>query len=191
MEYTFTMPEAGEVYFDSLLSDSRATWSLHDTQGRRIAGDEFDDDTGGLSRQWLNAGTYRLLVQRTDDQVTELPFRLLRFAELPQITPGAPVRTVLDPGSVTQGFRFEGEAGQRLKVALGQAGSGAAAWRMIGPDGQEVFAGTSITDIDAVQLHQTGTYVLLLEGRIGFDAPLALSLNLIDTPRRTPGCWIS
>jgi len=183
--YSMTMPEAGEVYFDALLNDSDAWWVFRDAMGRRIGdASRFSTDGGDISRQFLAAGEYTLEVARSDDQITELPFRLLRFAETPQITPGAPVEVLLDPGSLTRAYRFDGEAGQRFKIALGQGRVSNVSWRLIAPDGREIFAASSVADLDTFSLAGTGEYVLLSEGRAFLTDPVTLSLNLIETPRR-------
>ncbi|MDX1785264.1 MAG: CARDB domain-containing protein, partial [Roseovarius sp.] len=185
MIYTFTKATAGEVYFDSQLNHSNALWEIRDAKGMVVASNIFSRDIGDNSRVWLGAGDHTLTVQRTDDQVTELPFRLLDLATVPEITPGAPITPVLNPGNVTQAFRFDGQAGQRFKLALAQGTTYSAGYRLLGPDGQEVFAEVNaISDRDPFTLHQTGTYVLLIEGRVQLTEPFTLGLNLLEVPYR-------
>src|SRR3546814_7654226 len=79
----------------------------------------------------------------------------------------------LNPGNVTQAFRFDAGAGNRLFFDhIG--GSTDPYWRLIDPRGQVVFGPSRVGDIEEPPLPLTGTYTLLVEGRIPTGAPQTL-----------------
>ena len=184
LEFTFTKASAGEIYFDSLLNDSGIQWAIVDADNRWISGNRFDSDKGDLSRRFLAAGDYRLIVSRTSGTPGDVAFRLLDFSELTEIAPGVPVQVTLDPGNQTRGYRFTNEKGKIFKIDLPLGNNTSASWRLIDPNGREIFASADVTDRAPVTLPFDGEYVLLFEGDINQSNPNEIRANLLEVLER-------
>ncbi|WP_415234604.1 CARDB domain-containing protein, partial [Pseudorhodobacter sp.] len=184
LHYSFTMSKAGSVWLDSQISDSYARFRILDAQNRVVHSDTFYNEFRSDTLRWLAAGDYRLIAYRSDDNVTQLPFRLLLADDLPKLTLGQPLQVQLSPGSVTMGYAFEGVAGQRLAFNLTEFGGIYANWRLIGPDGNAVFGPTSVTQRAPITLDASGRYLLMFEGNNARQEPQSLKINLIETPLR-------
>src|SRR3546814_6401925 len=88
------------------------------------------------------------------------------LADAPAITPGLPVTGTLSPGSETEAYRFDAEAGDRYYFDRQALSGGSAYWRLIAPNGSQLFVGY-FNEIDSMILPDTGTYTLVMGGWIG------------------------
>ncbi|MDN5787397.1 CARDB domain-containing protein, partial [Pseudorhodobacter sp.] len=184
LHYTFTMADAGAVWFDGQINDSSARFRILDSQNREVSSDSFYYEGNRNSLRWLAAGDYRLVVYRSDDAVTQMPFRLLAMDSLPELTPGQPVDVLLSPGSVTNGYAFDGVAGQRFGFDLTEIDSSYTYWSLIGPDGKIIFDTTGLAQRLPVTLAASGRYMLMFVGTNSRAEPQHLKINLIEAPLR-------
>ncbi|HEV6967807.1 LamG domain-containing protein, partial [Roseateles sp.] len=173
--YVFTLPSDTQLVFDSLTADADLKWSLQGPQGQVITAPRALDASDANARSGdvalsLKAGTYTLQVDGMGDHVGDYNFRIIDLGRAQAITPGQVVKGTLTPGNQTQAYSFGAIAGQTFYFdALSNPAS--TDWRLIGPDGKTVVGPTSAgTDLENQLLTQTGTYTLLVEGRVGNTA---------------------
>jgi hypothetical protein len=167
--YTFTLAADARLYLDSLYR-SDLPWSLTGPRGTVVSNRAFNasnaqDFGGGRVVLDLVAGDYTLTIDPAADATGRYAFRLMDLAGATVITPDVPVSVALDPGSSTRMFRFEAAAGERFYFDARTAGTTDAVWRLVGPQGEQVFYGNIATDIPVTTLPIAGTYTLILEGR--------------------------
>src|SRR3546814_13512107 len=111
---------------------------------------------------WLQPGTYTLAISANGAATGSYAFRLLSLAERTPIALGEAQSITLNPGNVTQAFRFDAGAGNRLFFDhIG--GSTDPYWRLIDPRGQVVFGPSRLGDLEEPPPPLTGTYPLLVE----------------------------
>src|SRR5207249_11972554 len=90
-QYTFPLPSAARLYFDSLTNVSGLRWYLDGPTGNVVNNAGFSgDDNLGL----LVAGGYKLTVfaNNNNDTIGSYQFRLFDLATASALTPGAPDR---------------------------------------------------------------------------------------------------
>ncbi|MCX7197539.1 MAG: LamG domain-containing protein, partial [Proteobacteria bacterium] len=169
--YTFTLNSDVRLVFDSLTNDSQIQWSLDGPLGSVVGPTALNgsdaSDRSGAPAVPLSAGTYTLNVDGVGDRTGDYAFRLLNLSNVPTVTPGVPVSGRLDPANASAAYQFEAVAGQSYYFDRTQSPASTTTWRLIGPDGRDAFALTNLsTDVDTITLQQTGTYTLLIEGRV-------------------------
>ena len=169
--YTFTVKDDIRVVFDSLTSDAQIEWSLQGPAGSVVAPRSLSTadsvDRGGEVALRLRAGDYTLEIDGVGDRTGAYGFRIIDIDKSGTLTPGVPVTGQLDPANETYAYNFSATAGQTFYFdrTLNQ---GSTYWRLIAPDGQIVFGPISMaTDVEQAPLAQSGTYTLLIEGRVG------------------------
>lgn len=190
--YTFSLGAPTRLYFDSLSEQLGMSWTLRTAGGDTVYSRNFaaSDAFGiGTANPLLNlaAGDYELVVSNTAGETGDYGFRLLNpdlaaFHHL--VLDGGPVlREMLERGDWTDIYQFEATAGTNY-VAGGAndwAIDGALYWRMFDPEGNQIWAGTtSPSDEDVFDL--TGTYTLMIEGRLGRTDP-AMYNAYVFTPQ--------
>ncbi|MFA7603825.1 MAG: CARDB domain-containing protein, partial [Novosphingobium sp.] len=198
---SFTLTEPTLLYVDALTADGALIWSLVGPHGD-VASRSFTATDGynftDNPVMAVAAGSYTLKVRNNSTTDRSFSVRVLDLASSTVLTPGLPVTGTLSPGAETEAWRFEGKAGERYyfdRQAL--AGGLSPYWRLIGPGGQQLFAG-GFNDVETFELPENGTYTLLLEGYIhdagtlgtyGFNvfanpvaAPIDISLEPIPGP---------
>ncbi|MBA4094491.1 MAG: hypothetical protein C0489_10445, partial [Candidatus Accumulibacter sp.] len=170
--YSFTTSGPRTVYLDSLINASDRYWTLEGPRGIEVdsrafaysdAWETYDD----LAVELPVAGTYQL---RVSGAAGDYSFRLLDLASAtPAAVDGELVSGALLPGRETDMFSFAGTAGEKIRLNVGTDAN--AAIRLIDPFGRQVVGPTSFTTQEFT-LAATGTYTLLVEGRIynGDDA---------------------
>jgi subtilase family serine protease len=167
--YTFKLTENSKLYFDFLTAQTSLTWSLRGPNGSIISNKDvrysdwdYNYDSPSMN---LVAGDYTLTIEgSTGNAKGTYQFRLLDIAAATEINIGTPVSGILSPSSETDLYQFSATAGQHLYFDI-QSRSGEsynASWRLLAPDGSQVFMNRG-SDI-APTLSQTGTYTLLFEG---------------------------
>jgi len=81
--------------------------------------------------------------------------------------PGTPTSGQLSPPNETDVYRLDVLAGDRYTFdAVSNTGSTAGRWRLVDPFGKVVFNALRAADVVGQSLSLTGTYTLLIEGRI-------------------------
>ena len=188
-EYTFSLDTAGEVYFDRMLYDTSLYWQVRNANGDILANSNFNREgqsgSTEYSRLFLADGDYTLILYRTDDQPGPVVFRLLSFGALQEVPLGSPTPVQLDPGDVTQGYRFAGSAGQRIAIDLPGGTPSAVSWRLIAPNGATLWNANLGTQ-PAVTLRETGDYVLLFEGAQSASNPRETRFIIVEAPYSAP-----
>src|SRR5262249_32365582 len=142
--YTFTLPAAARLYFDSLTNNNRFAWMLTGPGGVVVSPRLFtQSDAGDISTNpvlSLAAGGYTLTVDGFGDATGPYQFRLHDLAAATPVTPGTPVSGTLDPANETDLYRFTAAAGDRFFFRVqDRTGAPGAHWRLIGPSGNIVF----------------------------------------------------
>ncbi|HEX7813202.1 MAG TPA: Ig-like domain-containing protein [Burkholderiales bacterium] len=175
--YTFDLADPARLYFDSLSESPGMAWTLRTAGGVEVAIRSFaaSDAYGfGTANPLLSllAGAYVLEVSNASAEAGDYGFRLLdpdlaAFDNL--VLDGGPVlRETLERGNWTDIYQFEATAGTRY-VAGGPndwAVDGGLFWRLFDPDGNQIWTGTTSPSNEQA-FANTGTYTLLVEGRVG------------------------
>ncbi|MFA7602290.1 MAG: LamG domain-containing protein, partial [Novosphingobium sp.] len=182
--YTFTIAGPTQLYFDSLVNDTGKNWTLIGPRGVEVPARLFsrsDSYDGNPLVPLVAAGTYQLQVRGTAGSYS---FRLLDLAAATAITAdNSLVEGTLTPSRSTAMYRFDGAAGDTLVIDARTTISNGA-MRLIDPFGREIFGASLFTDRE-VALPVTGSYTLLIEGRISENRAsdaFTFSLNRASDP---------
>src|SRR5258708_34603004 len=92
------------------------------------------------------------------------------------MTPGTVVSGTLSPGTSTNLYKFNANAGDPFYFNQQTASSGNTYWRLIDPYGQQVWF-NYFSDVARQPLALTGTYTLLVEGYLFNTTPVTYSFN--------------
>ena len=165
--YTFTLAHDAQVVMDprALPYDYSLSWTLSGERG--VMGQarfyQRSWDYGGNPVMSLKAGTYTLKI---DGNTTgAYGFALLDLGAATVLTPGTPQSGALDPGNSTALYAFDATAGDRVFFDMQSVTSRDSSWRLISPSGQQTWINSLYSDVDVTTLDQTGSWVLMLEGR--------------------------
>ena len=166
--YTFSLGDAKQVYFDSLINNGNFTWSLAGPHGTLASSRNFitSDSAYVAGNPFLSlaAGDYVLTVETGGDITGNYSFRLLDMSSATVLTPGTTVSGQLAPANETDLYKFDAIAGDRYYFDQQTISGGATYWRLLDPNGQVVFGPNGFSDVDTIMLSATGTYRLLVEG---------------------------
>jgi hypothetical protein len=117
------------------------------------------------------AGDYTLAIDAPADQSSPYAFQLHDLSQATLIEPGTNVESTLSPSRESELYRFEAQAGERFYFdAQRVTGAADIYWRLVNPYGKVVFDRTAFGDVgnpSLLTLELTGSYTLLIEGRIG------------------------
>src|SRR5205823_3496686 len=171
-QYTFTLPAAARLYFDSLTNTGQLHWSLNGPTGNVVNNRGFSgsdaQSIGGNPVLSLLAGNYTLSVSGNGDNTGAYEFRLFDLATANSIVPGTPVSDTLNPANATKAYQFTAAAGDLyLFPYLGSSGQPNAYWRLIDPYNKIVFGQSFNNSVGTNSLSAAGTYTVLIEGYIG------------------------
>ncbi|MBL8814930.1 MAG: cadherin repeat domain-containing protein, partial [Planctomyces sp.] len=167
-EYTFSLENDSQLWFDGLSNTSGINWSLRGPSGSIVANREISDD-GNYWWGWsatamsLVEGDYVLTVDGTGGSTGGYSFRLLDFATAIEVTPGDIVSGTLDPANSTTLYKIDVVAGDRLYFDDLTSG-GNAAWHLIDPLGRTVATSWLSSDMEFGTLTLPGTYTLAIVG---------------------------
>ncbi|MFZ4409965.1 MAG: LamG-like jellyroll fold domain-containing protein, partial [Paracraurococcus sp.] len=174
---TFALAAPTLLYFDTLTDDSAMTVTLTGPTGQVITrnlryGDSFE--LGGTAPAFVAAaGDWTIAVDAATNRTGSYAFRLLDLGTAPSIAYGVPVSGTLNPGNRTDAYRIAATAGDKLLLDVTAFGKPAsyASFRLIDPFGRQVGGPDYVQDNAPTVLAFTGTYTLLLEGRIWDPSP--------------------
>lgn len=174
-QFIFTLSQAKRIYFDSLANRADIRWSLAGPSGTIVNDRKLNEsDANGLTSSGvldLGVGEYRLSIDGAADATGAYAFRLLDLANAVAITPGERIDgTIADlklgeTARETDLYRFDAVAGERFFFNVNSSGDSTPSWRLIGPDGTQVFGPNNMADVDVRTLDKTGTYTLAVEGK--------------------------
>lgn len=179
--YTFTLPGAASLYFDSLTNDANLRWSLRGPTGNLINNRSFtqSDAHNAYAVTNLTAGDYTLIVTASGDTTGGYHFRLIDLAGAAPLTPGVPVAGTLNPGNETDAYRFTLGAGAEVYFDFISSSSLANVyWRCIDPYGK-VAMQSSFSDSGPVVLPAAGIYILLVEGHFANTGSGSYQFNIV------------
>src|SRR6266496_1039526 len=143
-------------------------WSLLGPPGTVVSNRSFtgsdSNDLGGSPALNLPAGVYQLNVSATAANTGAYSFKLSDLATATSYTPGSALSGTLNPAIQSQLFKFTANAGDKVFFDVQTALNAGGVFRLLDPFGQQVFFTGS--DVDTFTATATGTYTLLVEGRI-------------------------
>ena len=159
--YTFNLSQDTEIFFDVLAPYSgNLKWSLAGPRGVEVVNQELYNDGSVLK---LVAGDYTLSFRAAGAQVGSYAFRLFNLANTTPINLGTAVSDTLDLPAGTKVYSFAATAGEHLYFnSLNYSGS--ANYRLIDPNGRQVFQQPTYNDQNVVSLGATGTYRIVVDG---------------------------
>ena len=162
--YSLTVPTQTLGYFDPLTNNTNFTVLFVDPGSSGNTPDPFAQNSFGV----VAPGAFTVTVDGTGDTSGGYSFRLLDLASATPLTlPLAiPVSGALSPGTMTDLYRFEANAGDRFTFDAQALSGGGGAWTLIDPFGAPVFTVGLTTDQTNLTLNHTGAYTLAIEGAI-------------------------
>ncbi|MBK7999158.1 MAG: putative Ig domain-containing protein [Verrucomicrobia bacterium] len=167
--YTFSLPTATSLYFDSLTNANVLRWSLIGPTGTLVNNRTFNSSDANSLFAVLNlsAGNYSIVVSGSSDNIGSYRFRVFDLAGAEPFTPGVPVSGTLNPGNQTRAYRFTLAAGTELYFdSIASAGLPNLYWRCVDPNGAVVLV-NSFSDFGPAIQSAGGIYLLLVEGYVG------------------------
>jgi len=187
--YTFTLPTAGVLCFDSLTANANLAWSLAGPTGTVANNINFasSDAANGNPVLPLVAGDYTLTVAATGASTGDYSFRLSELSSATDMVPGTPIDGSFDPANETDLYRFTASAGDRFYFdTLARTNAGNDRWRLVDPFGNILFVGFFTgADVDVITVAQSGTYTLLVEGGVANSAVGGYTFNVHPAPLGT------
>ncbi|MEM7312290.1 MAG: LamG-like jellyroll fold domain-containing protein [Planctomycetota bacterium] len=183
IEYSFNIADDYTlIHFDSLSNRSDVVWSLEGPRGEVYENVRLDRSDSNFTTTTsalrtaieLMQGDYRLTFQGVGDAVGGFDFRLINLSDAAQSTlvadpvSGSPTTitgTQTNPIE-TQVYRFDATAGDLLSFDATTTGSITSDYRLVDPVGRQVFSTFLTSDRGATEVPLTGTYYLLVEGRM-------------------------
>ena len=179
--YTFTLASDTLVAFDSLTNRGEFNWQLDGPRGPAftsfrsfVSSDSENRDNAVLN---LVAGDYTLTINGFNDAIGNYDFQLLDLASASTFTPGTPIIDSVTPANSTAMYQFTANAGDEYYFdAIDQSGFSTGfnqnpSWRLVDPIGRDVFNQRLTSDGQHI-LEFSGTYTLLIEGRVTDSAAL-------------------
>ena len=189
--YSFTLNEDSQLYFDSLFNSNKFNWSLSKVDGvSEIIVDqrEFDKSDGRyLDNPILNldTGEYLLEIDGNDTRI-DYSFKLSNLNQAEALLLNTPIEGSFEDGKKTDLYQFDAIVGDRFffdyQSIMGSFWENSqrqsfTQWRLIDPEGNEIFDQPFKTDARDITAAQTGTYTLLIENDISDYAPSATSID--------------
>jgi RHS repeat-associated protein len=180
--YTFTLPSASLLYFDSLTNSSSFTWTLTGPAGTAVSNRSFTSSDGSSINAdpvlSLPAGPYTLTVLGSGQTTGAYSFDLQALSQAQALTPGTVVSGTLNPANSTTAYQFNATAGSTYYFAHISNSGGNTYWRLIDPFGNVLFGSSFTTDGGRLTLNATGTYTVLIEGYISDTGTASYSFNV-------------
>ncbi len=184
--YEFNLAEAAQLYFDSLTDSGNLAWTLSGPDGytlsRAFNGSDSAEIGGANPLLKLAPGSYTLSIAGDLDAGDDYSFRLLDIAaQSTAISMGSVVSAALAPARSTDVYHFDAVAGERFFFDRLTAGDyWNTTYRLLDPNGNQVWGGYIWPDDqDTSTFGLSGTYTLLVEGRVGNGAATnAYSFNV-------------
>jgi YD repeat-containing protein len=137
-------------------------------------------------------GTYSILIDpsRADINSTTVTLSLPPEDVVESITPGGPPVTVSTTLGQNARLTFEGTAGQRVSLTIGNVSIGVSKVSIVHPDGwtmvyDYIYNGGSVRFFDTLTLPMTGTYTIYVDPLQSDTGQMTLTLN--DVPPDASG----
>ena len=190
---SFAGPAGLWVYFDSQDRTSTSLITeLRDPSGSVVFSVPASNDAGPYLLP--RSGSYSLVVRGANSTVTgSYRFRLMDWTGgVPHLTLNGSLTGNLDPGFLTEVFRFAGQPGQRLVYDALENDFSNVTVRLVTPAGQVRFLnGNADTDVGPFTLTAVGTYYLVFESNLSTPATYKAQLLAIgDQPELSFGTQV-
>ena len=180
-QYTFTLPAAAQLYFDSLTNSYNLRWSLDGPLGNVVNGRGFaSSDAQNISNPVLKLpqGAYTLTVFSTADGTGPFQFRLFDLASAAPLTLGAVVNGNLSPANSTVAYQFSlASPAKFIYDYLNSSGLPNTYVRLFDAVGNMPISAYLGSVIGPMVL-PAGNYTLLVEGYVGDTGNGTYSFNL-------------
>jgi len=181
-QYGFTLTQNTQVVFDSLTDNSNMNWSLSGPNGAVVGNRSFtnSDSVDASASPLLNlaVGDYTLTVDANSDQTGAYSFRLIDVLKAQEIVPGTDVAGTLDSANQTNVYKFNATAGGHYYFNSLNLTGGNTYWRLIDPNGNNVFGPSYFTNDADITTAVDGSYTLLVEGRVSAAGSSNYSFNV-------------
>ncbi|MDO9047917.1 MAG: LEPR-XLL domain-containing protein [Methylobacter sp.] len=181
-QYGFTLTQNTQIVFDSLTNNSNMNWSLSGPNGAVVGNRSFtnSDSVDASASPLLNlaVGDYTLTVDANTDQTGAYNFRLIDVLKAQEITPGTDVTGTLDSATQTNVYKFNATAGEHYYFNSLNLTGGNTYWRLIDPNGNNVFGPSYVTNDADITTAVDGSYTLLVEGRVSATGSSNYSFNV-------------
>ncbi|HEY8097355.1 MAG TPA: LEPR-XLL domain-containing protein, partial [Methylobacter sp.] len=169
-QYGFTLTQNAQIVFDSMTNNSNMNWSLSGPNGAVVGNRSFtsSDSVDASASPLLNlaVGDYTLTVDANTDQTGAYSFRLIDVLKAQEITPGTDVTGTLDSANQTNIYKFNATAGDHYYFNGLNLTGGNTYWRLIDPNGNNVFGPSYSTNDADIITAVDGSYTLLVEGSV-------------------------
>ena len=182
--YTFDVTEYGGYFFDSLTNERQLLLTIHDQAGVRLLNRTVGtvDSVDGTALLNLAPGRYTITVDGNLNNVGDFSFRFSSVADATAIEPGTVTDVVIEGGNTTQAFAFDANEGDTFYFDVVEPDNASNVWfSLFDPDGDLVLRSNRLQDIATDPLTHTGSYTLLVEGRVSNTVTESLQLNIIPT----------
>ena len=168
--FTFDVPEYGLYYLDSFTSERDLRVELK-SQSEVIYSNRPLNDIDSFDQTSIVAlapGSYEITIDGFGDFISPFSFAFSSVETATEITAGIPVAVELTNPRETKAFRFDAAQGGTvfLDVVSPPTGNGNFYYSLIAPNGDVISITRGLGDADAVTLPTSGTYTLLVEGRV-------------------------
>ena len=184
-QYNFTLTNDIKVVFDSLTNNPNLNWSLSGVQGtvvneRSFSSSDSSSLTGSPTLD-LTAGDYTITVDGGPDATGDYSFKLLDLQSAYGISHDTAVTGQISPANETNVYKFDATAGDHFYLDVTGRSGGDVTWQLLDSSGQQVFGPTAMNsasqDVDVAVMPASGTYTLLVEGKIGATETANYSFN--------------
>lgn len=184
-EYILDLVRDRRIEFDALSGAPGFHWSVTGPDGVRVHPTAFGQDAGfGPEVFQLGPGRWTWRIGADGGQTGPFSFRLMDVAqEARPIEPGTPVEVVMDPGDRKRAYRFQANAGDRMRIRRLDGTGPGPSYTWLDPYGRLVNRASLVGDSAELEA---------LEGTHGivFDAPLGSAAGtyrlLVERTRTVP-----
>ena len=171
VRYTIEVLDDAILFPDSFIRDSGLYFTIRGPEGfyRQFRSDNTDSaDNGSNIAMPVVPGTYTVEVSRTSGATGAFAFALRDKAAGTPVAFDTLIEGTLDPRLSTRVYLFDAEVGDRFAMdAIDYRNfSYQPYWRLIDPIGGQEIGVTALNDRGIHTLQRTGTYALLIEGRV-------------------------
>ena len=180
-EYVFAGKAGQAIAVDSLATSlSQLQIQLEQTDGTLL----YSSLPFSHPLELPSDGDYRLVVRRTDANLSEYGFRVVDLAQQPEIRLGEQVVGSLNPGQESDFYRFQGQTGDRVLWQHVSSTTSSGSLVLYAPDGQILSSDSSLQSDLFAELIMDGEYVVVVNGNSGTSVDYAYDLRTTQSQIR-------
>ncbi|MBP0011145.1 Ig-like domain-containing protein, partial [Roseofilum sp. Belize Diploria] len=175
--YTFTGQPGQRLHFDPLSTEYSSSLGVHliSPSGEKLIQHSFSEDNVLLTEN----GKYQIIIDGDRAATDDYSFRLIDVTNSPSLDLNSVKTETLSPGTSTQFYHFEGEAGDRIYFDS-QENTPHSSWTLYNASYENLTNGGLSYDSEYV-LPYDGTYTLKLDGRDGTSDSNSYTIELVQT----------